>query len=54
MACYDIIGDAHGAISSTKGQYVILVVIVDVTRITGSDFRHIIVAGVTFMRLETH
>ena len=46
LACYDIIGNAQGAISSSKGQHV--------TRVTCCDWSHTYAIGVTLMRLESH
>jgi hypothetical protein len=46
LACYAIIGDAQGAISSTKRQHV--------TRITCCDWGHTFMTRVILMRLVPH
>ena len=51
--CYDIISDAQGAISSTKGQHVTEIKCCDCRHII-CDWGHISAIGVTLMRLELH
>lgn len=53
MACYGILSNAHGAISSTKGQYVTKIKCCNCRHII-CDWGHISVIGVTPKRLELH